>query len=70
MDSGVLSTFSSFCYTPDTGFTSFPHSSFTSPDVPEVAYPEGFQGNEIPLDGEAVARRCLDRLTLSDEADD
>ncbi|KZP22516.1 hypothetical protein FIBSPDRAFT_1043561 [Athelia psychrophila] len=44
--------------------------SFTSPDVPEVAYPDGFQGNEIPIDGAAVARLCLERLTLSDEADD
>ena len=23
--------------------------SFTSPDLPAVAYPEGFQGNEIPI---------------------
>jgi hypothetical protein len=22
---------------------------FTAPDTPEVAYPEGFQGNEIPI---------------------
>jgi hypothetical protein len=22
---------------------------FTSPDIPPVAYPDGFQGNEIPL---------------------
>lgn len=22
---------------------------FTAPDIPEIAYPEGFQGNEIPL---------------------
>lgn len=22
---------------------------FTAPDIPKVAYPEGFQGNEIPL---------------------
>lgn len=33
-------------------------------------YPEGFQGNEIPIDGEVVARLCLARLTLSEEADD
>ncbi|KAH7883159.1 hypothetical protein F5I97DRAFT_1815379 [Phlebopus sp. FC_14] len=44
--------------------------SFTSPDVPQVAYPEGFQGNEIPLDGAAVAGLCVDRLHMSDEADD
>lgn len=23
--------------------------AFTSPDIPPVAYPDGFQGNEIPL---------------------
>lgn len=22
---------------------------FTYPDIPQIAYPEGFQGNEIPL---------------------
>ena len=43
---------------------------FTSPDVPPVNYPKGFQGNEIPIDGAAVARLCLERLTLSEEADD
>ncbi|EPS95320.1 hypothetical protein FOMPIDRAFT_1043637 [Fomitopsis schrenkii] len=44
--------------------------SFTRPDVPPVNYPEGFQGNSIPIDGAAVARLCHERLTLSDEADD
>ncbi|KIP06293.1 hypothetical protein PHLGIDRAFT_36005 [Phlebiopsis gigantea 11061_1 CR5-6] len=44
--------------------------AFTRPDVPEVAYPEGFQGNEIPIDGELVARICVERLSLSEEADD
>ncbi|KAH9940680.1 hypothetical protein B0H21DRAFT_753931 [Amylocystis lapponica] len=44
--------------------------SFTRPDVPPVNYPEGFQGNRIPIDGAAVARLCHQRLTLSDEADD
>lgn len=44
--------------------------AFTRPDVPEVAYPEGFQGNEIPIDGELVARICIERLSLSEEADD
>jgi hypothetical protein len=44
--------------------------AFTRPDVPPVAYPEGFQGNEIPIDGDLVARICVERLTLSDEADD
>jgi hypothetical protein len=27
--------------------------TFTAPDIPQVAYPEGFQGNEIPL-GESL----------------
>ncbi len=45
-------------------------SAFTRPDVPPVAYPEGFQGNEIPIDGTLVAKICHERLTLSDEADD
>jgi hypothetical protein len=27
-------------------------------------------GNDIPIDGEAVARLCRDRLTLSSEVDD
>ncbi|TFY62377.1 hypothetical protein EVG20_g6724 [Dentipellis fragilis] len=45
-------------------------SAFTRPDVPPVAYPEGFQGNEIPIDGRVVARLIQERLTLADEADD
>jgi len=44
--------------------------SFTSPDLPEPKYVEGFQGNAIPLDGAAVARLCYDRLTLAEEVDD
>lgn len=28
----------------------------TYPDVPGVGYPDGFQGNSIPVDGLAVAR--------------
>ncbi|KAJ7164692.1 hypothetical protein C8R43DRAFT_946492 [Mycena crocata] len=44
--------------------------AFTSPDLPLPAYPEGFQGNSIPLDGEAVADLCIQRLTLEDEVDD
>ncbi|EMD31948.1 hypothetical protein CERSUDRAFT_119278 [Gelatoporia subvermispora B] len=43
---------------------------FTRPDVPSVNYPEGFQGNRIPIDGAAVARLCRERLTLAEEADD
>ncbi|KAJ7081367.1 hypothetical protein B0H15DRAFT_786545 [Mycena belliarum] len=44
--------------------------SFTSPDTPVNAYPEGFQGNSIPIDAEAVGRLCYDRVTLSLEVDD
>jgi hypothetical protein len=47
-----------------------PFRAFTRPDVPPVAYPEGFQGNEIPIDGALVARLCVERLSLSEEADD
>ncbi|KAI0746550.1 hypothetical protein C8Q80DRAFT_1175836 [Daedaleopsis nitida] len=43
---------------------------FTRPDVPEVAYPEGFQSNSIPIDGAAVAQLVRERLTLAEEADD
>lgn len=43
---------------------------FTRPDVPPVAYPEGFQGNSIPIDGALVAELVHERLTLSEEADD
>ena len=46
------------------------YRTFTSPDIPPVNYPEGFQGNEIPIDGTLVARICLERLNLVDEADD
>lgn len=44
--------------------------SFTSPEIPPVNYPEGFQGESIPIDGTAVARLCHQRLTLEDTADD
>ncbi|KAJ6447751.1 hypothetical protein C8R47DRAFT_1231301 [Mycena vitilis] len=44
--------------------------SFTSPDTPPNLYPEGFQGNFIPVDAAAVGRLCVDRLTLSFEKDD
>ncbi len=39
-------------------------------DAPPVAYPEGFQGNEIPIDGEVVAQLVHRRLSLAEEADD
>jgi hypothetical protein len=47
-----------------------PQRSFTSPDIPQVNYPEGFQGEEIPIDGVAVAKLCHQRLALEDTADD
>ncbi|TFK40715.1 hypothetical protein BDQ12DRAFT_627360 [Crucibulum laeve] len=43
---------------------------FTSPGVPTPKYVEGFQGNEIPIDGAAVARLCVERLSLNVEVDD
>lgn len=44
--------------------------SFTSPDLPLPQYVEGFQGNSIPIDAEAVARLCVERLSLNFEVDD
>ncbi|GFZ43519.1 hypothetical protein JCM24511_01239 [Saitozyma sp. JCM 24511] len=37
---------------------------FTAPDTPQIAYPEGFQGNEIPLNGKAVADLVVQRLVV------
>lgn len=37
---------------------------FTSPEIPKQAYPEGFQGTSIPIDGAVVARLCHERLLL------
>ncbi|KIJ51251.1 hypothetical protein M422DRAFT_223717 [Sphaerobolus stellatus SS14] len=42
---------------------------FTAPQLPPRAYPEGFQGNEIPIYGDAVARLCHERLSLPDSDD-
>ncbi|KAJ6450840.1 hypothetical protein C8R47DRAFT_1260577 [Mycena vitilis] len=50
-----------------TVFCLFMEQSFTSPDTPPNLYPEGFQGNFIPVDAAAVVRLCVDRLTLSFE---
>jgi len=44
--------------------------SFTSPGVPLPSYPEGFQGNSIPLDGAAVAKLCVQRLELEEDIDE
>ncbi|KAK6905727.1 hypothetical protein I203_106558 [Kwoniella mangroviensis CBS 8507] len=38
--------------------------AFTAPDTPQVAYPEGFQGNEIPLNGKVVADLIVQRLLV------
>jgi len=46
------------------------YSYFTGAEVPRVAYPEGFQGNEIPIDGELVAKLVHRRLSLAEEAVD
>lgn len=43
---------------------------FTSPHTPLPTYVPGFQGNSIPIDGEAVARLCVERLSLNLEVDD
>nr|GAT50261.1 predicted protein [Mycena chlorophos] len=43
---------------------------FTSPNIPTPSYPEGFQGNSIPLDGAAVARLCVQRLELEEDVDE
>jgi len=44
--------------------------SFTSPKLPPLAYPEGFQGNSIPIDGKKVADLIHYRLSLQEEGDD
>jgi hypothetical protein len=46
------------------------YSYFSGAEVPPVAYPEGFQGNDIPIDGELVASLVHKRLSLAEEADD
>jgi hypothetical protein len=51
-------------------FSDAVHRAFTRPNTPPVAYPEGFQGNEIPIDGALVARYCIERLELVQELDE
>jgi len=46
------------------------YSYFTGAEVPRVAYPEGFQGNEVSIDGELVAKLVHRGLSLREEADD
>ncbi|KAH6911447.1 hypothetical protein BKA70DRAFT_1267708 [Coprinopsis sp. MPI-PUGE-AT-0042] len=44
--------------------------TFTSPALPLPKYVPGFQGNEIPVDADVVARLCVERLSLTSELDD
>ncbi|KAH8116523.1 hypothetical protein DFH11DRAFT_1506336, partial [Phellopilus nigrolimitatus] len=45
--------------------------TFTQPNVPrEQNYPEGFQGNDIPLNGAVVAQLVHNRLSLATEEAD
>lgn len=44
--------------------------AFTRPNVPQIAYPEGFQGNAIPLSAAVVSRIVVDRLNLAEELDE
>ncbi|KAJ2934586.1 hypothetical protein H1R20_g2505, partial [Candolleomyces eurysporus] len=43
---------------------------FTSPALPLPQYVDGFQGNDIPIDADVVARLCVERLSLVSELDD
>ncbi|KAI6116078.1 hypothetical protein F5141DRAFT_1100982 [Pisolithus sp. B1] len=43
------------------------NKTFTSAELPHVAYPEGFQGNSIPVDGSAIAKLCRERLSIKSE---
>lgn len=38
-------------------------TTFTYPDLPQIKYPEGFQGNEIPLSKFDLLCRMLAKLT-------
>ncbi|KAG8995479.1 hypothetical protein FRB90_000176 [Tulasnella sp. 427] len=38
------------------------NTSFTHPNEPAVATPEGFQGNNIPADGALIAKLIEDRV--------
>ena len=60
-----------YCQSNILRLTLMPHKSFFSRgDTPPPAYPEGFQGNEIPIDGELVAQQVHMRLSLAEEGDD
>lgn len=48
----------------------FHDRSFTAPDQPSIAYPPGFQGNEIPIDADVVVAIVKARLNNDEEAHD
>lgn len=48
----------------------FSPRSFTSPNLPLPRYVDGFQGNDIPIDADAVIAVVMQRLSLSEEVDD
>lgn len=39
-------------------------TTFTAPNNPQIAYPEGFQGNEIPCDGKVISELIVQRLLV------
>ncbi|KAL0578940.1 hypothetical protein V5O48_003031 [Marasmius crinis-equi] len=43
---------------------------FTSPALPVHSYPDGFQGNSIPIDGAAVARLVHERVSMARDLND
>lgn len=42
----------------------------TAPGFPPPSYPEGFQGNEIPVDGKTVANLVRNRIGAAGELDE
>lgn len=59
-------------FTPDYQYTAYTvgvnyygwwdNVSFTNENLPRKAYPKGFHGSQIPIDGVAVAKACLEIL--------
>lgn len=41
--------------------------TFSAPDTPQPGYPDGFQGNEIPLNGRVV-RELVEKRLLAEKA--
>lgn len=71
MDFGMLSTFSLYpmlhiLINECSAFLRY----FTSPSLPIPRYVDGFQGNAIPINAEAVVNLCIHRLSLDEEVDD